>query len=311
MPPPQPWATLRILLDPPVEDPVGKADAADRLEELGAIVAGWPLVGGVETRDQTTVDAQASPGLWAYTVPEALEGLERQTRALADRLGLRVALQASTHHDDTWRDEWRKFYRPLVLGDGAVLLRPSWVDRRSGDPEREVVIDPGRAFGTGLHASTRLCLDHLCHLASAALRAPARILDLGCGSGILTLVAARLWPADIVAMDIDPEATATTRENLTANRLDDRVHVITGGLEDNMVSPHFDLIVANIRPAVLVPLARSLAHHRARDGVLVLGGILDDEADEVAAAYATADLPETARHSRDGWCMLQIGGRQA
>jgi ribosomal protein L11 methyltransferase len=94
------------------------------------------------------------------------------------------------------------------------------------------------------------------------------------------------------------------------NRLDDRVRVIAGKLEDAEVSEPFDLVVANIRPAVLVPMAPLLARHRARAGVLVLAGILDDEADDVAAAYAAVDLPETARHHRDGWCLLEIGGQQ-
>jgi ribosomal protein L11 methyltransferase len=286
-----------------------RAYAADLLEELGAIIAGWPMVGGVENRDQTTVDAPESPELWAYTVPEALEGVERRIRDLSRRLALEVSLHAQIHHGDAWHDAWRQFYPPIVLGANALLLRPSWVDRRPGDPDVEVVIDPGRAFGTGLHASTRLCLDYLCRLAAAKSGSPQRILDLGCGSGILSLVAARLWPATLVAMDTDPEATATTNENLAKNRLDDRVHVVTGSLQDAEPGQPFDLIVANIRPAVLVPMASQLARHRAPDGVLVLAGILDEEGDDVAAAYAKVGLPETARHHCDGWCLLQLGGQ--
>jgi len=308
---PPDWATLRIALDLPLLDREERAHAADLLEELGAIVAGWPQVGGVETRDQTTADVAESPELWAYTVPEALEGLERRIRGLSERLGLKVTMQPQIHHGDWWHDAWRQFYAPIVLGNGAILLRPSWVDRRHDDPEVEVVIDPGRAFGTGLHASTRLCLDHLCRLATEQPGQPKRILDLGCGSGILTLVAARLWPAALVAVDVDPEATATTRENLSENRLDDRVHVVTGRLENADLSPPFDLIVANIRPTVLLPMASLLARHLARDGVLVLAGILDDEGDDVAAAHAAVGLTETERQHCDGWCLLHLGGRHS
>lgn len=312
MPRPEPWATLRIRLDPPVCGAVEEADAADRLDELGAIIAGWPQVGGVETRDRTTSDAPTPPELWAYSVPDALAELEREAAALAGRFGLQVALETHVHEDEVWRDEWRTFHRPLVVGEGegALLLRPSWLPRRPGDPEREVVIDPGRAFGTGLHASTRLCLDHLCRIADPSSRPFARILDLGCGSGILTLVAARLWSAPIVAVDTDPEATATTRENLAKNGLAHRVQVVTGRLEEGVVTPPFDLIVANILPAELAPLAPILAHHRTPDGVLVLGGILDQEADDVAGAYESSGVRETARHRLDGWCLLQMGGQE-
>jgi ribosomal protein L11 methyltransferase len=306
---PPDWATLRIVLDPPLVDREKRAHAADLLDELGAIIAGWPLVGGVETRDPTTANAPESPELWAYTVPEALGSIERRIRGLCHRLGLEVTFHPQIHQGDSWRDAWRQFYAPIVLGNGALLLRPSWVARRPLDPEVEVVIDPGRAFGTGLHASTRLCLDHLCRLAVAQSDPPERILDVGCGSGILTLVAAQLWPAALVAMDTDPEATATTSENLAKNRLDHRVQVVTGRLEDAELSPPFDLVVANIRPTVLAPMAPLLARHRTRDGVLVLSGILDEEGDDVAAAYAAVGLPEAARHHRDGWCLLQLGGR--
>ena len=152
---------------------------------------------------------------------------------LLENFGLTGTTRAEVRDDEEWKDAWKAYYKPLTFGEHQLLLRPSWIDRQPGDPELEVVLDPGRAFGTGLHQTTQLCLHRLCALARTDT-SPTSVFDLGCGSGILSMAAARLFPSAtrMLAVDIDPEATATTIENLQLASLHDRIDVQTGVLKD-------------------------------------------------------------------------------
>lgn len=276
------WATIAVRLL--AEDP--SPDQIDRLDTLGIMIAAEAAVGGVERRDAGTLVGAATPEQWVYTTPPAVEGVQTKIAALARSLDLQIATAVENHDDDQWREAWKQFYPPQILGDGVLLLRPSWVERRPGDPEREVVLDPGRAFGTGLHESTRLCLDALCGMDLSA--PPQSVLDLGCGSGILVLAAARLFPsATLRAIDFDPEAVDTTRENAEDNALLDRVALSVGTIDDVPAEP-FELVIANIRPEVLIPAAPALRSRVAPGGQALLSGILVEEAAEVQAAYRAA-----------------------
>jgi ribosomal protein L11 methyltransferase len=308
MPPSQsaePWATLEIRLRGP-----GAGDwieAGERLEALASMLAEDERALGVETRDMSTLGQQTlHPELVVYTRPDALEGLGELTARLAEQLSLDLTLVPTVREDDDWRDTWKQFYAPILFGhpdQGALLLRPSWIERRPGDPALELVLDPGRAFGTGQHETTRLCVDAMVELAAAGRR-PTKIVDLGCGSGILALAAARLFPAAqrIVAVDNDPEATETTRENAEHNQLGERLEIFTGTALE--LGDDFDLILANIRPSVLIPIADQLARRLAPGGLVMLSGILGEEAEDVLAAYTALGLRLHLRRDLNEWCAL-------
>jgi ribosomal protein L11 methyltransferase len=316
------WATVRIRFDPRFE-PRGPertlerlADHADRLDELGALLALDPSVGGVETRDPTTYGHPERPELWVYTVPEAVEAIARRAAAIGGEMGLRLRLETSCRSDEDWRDAWKEFYRPIIVGKRSLLVRPSWIERRDGDPACELLLDPGRAFGTGLHATTRLCLERICALHETGARFSS-ILDLGCGSGILALAAARLHPQTdrVVAVDIDPEATATTAENAAQNALADRITVVTGGIEDVPAQATFDLVIANIRPEVLLPLSSHLGERLCGDACVTLSGILDGEADAVLERYEAAgyELDPRAgggRRTLESWTAFDLRSKR-
>jgi len=301
----EPWATLEIRLRSAGGD--DWIAAGERLEALAAMIAEDERALGVETRDMSTLGQQTlHPELVVYSRPDALEGLGELASRLAEDLSLDLALVPTVREDDDWRDTWKQFYAPIVFGGpdaGALLLRPSWLDRRPGDPALELVLDPGRAFGTGQHETTRLCVDAMIELAGAGRR-PRRIVDLGCGSGILALAAARLFPgADrVVAVDNDPEATETTRENAEHNQLAERLEIFTGTALE--LAADFDLILANIRPSVLIPIADQLARRLASGGLVVLSGILGEEAEAVLAAYAALGLRLDRRRDLNEWCAL-------
>ncbi len=298
----EPWATLEIRLRS-----AGTGDwneAGERLEALAAMIAEDDRALGVETRDMSTLgQTTLHPELIVYTRPDALEGLGEMASRLAEHLSLELVLVPTVREDDDWRDTWKQFYAPILFGDGALLLRPSWIERRPGDPTLELVLDPGRAFGTGQHETTRLCVDAMVELAAAGLH-PRRIVDLGCGSGILALAAVRLFPdaGRIVAVDNDPEATETTRENAEHNQLGERLEIFTGTALE--LGDSFDLILANIRPSVLIPIADQLAQRLAPAGLVVLSGILGEEAEAVLAAYTALGLQLHLRRDLNEWCAL-------
>jgi ribosomal protein L11 methyltransferase len=296
---------MRVRLRPRPRDLSALNEARDKLDAIGGLLADEAGVGGVETRDPTTLDGGHSDELWVYAAPNAVAELEQQARALAARFGLDVEIASTVEETDDWRDRWKEFYRPFVVGTSSLLVRPSWIRRRDGDPEREIVLDPGRAFGTGLHETTQLCLEQLVQQFEAG-QAFAQVLDLGCGSGILALAAARLFPsARVWAFDLDPEAAATTRENVAANRLEERVDVQCGDVGAG-AGRRFDLVVANIRADVLAGAAEQLAACCTR--TLVLGGILEEEADTVDRRYVSAGFSRAAQVDRAGWVALRYNG---
>jgi ribosomal protein L11 methyltransferase len=225
-------------------------------------------------------------------------------------------IEAADHVGDDWRDAWKRYYRPLRFSAGPVslLIRPSWIERAPDDPQRELILDPGRAFGTGLHESTRLCLRAMVELAAGSI-VPRRAIDLGCGSGILGLAAARLWPAllepgALCLADHDPEAVETARENAEANGMIEPLQFAIVNLDgarpppDLLAFGQVDLILANIRPLILIPSAAAIIALLAPGGTLVLSGILDEEGDAVLAAYPSLRLLERPRDA--DWCALVL-----
>lgn len=316
------WSTVRVAMPDVATDRDTLIEATDRIEGLAALLADDDHVGGVEVRDPSCITdgpdfvAVERPELIAYTTPAGREAVIELARELAQQLGLHVTIEAADHVGDDWRDAWKRYYRPLKFESGSIrlLIRPSWIERAPGDPERELVLDPGRAFGTGLHESTRLCLRAMVELAGQSF-APLRAIDLGCGSGILGLAAARLWPellepGALTLVDHDAESIATACENAEINGMAAPVQFLSVALDGAEPPPVLlelglaDLILANIRPAILIPCARAIVALLAPGGTLVLSGILDEEGDSVRAAYPDLELLD---RPRDGdWCALVL-----
>ncbi|MFV8753253.1 50S ribosomal protein L11 methyltransferase [Nannocystaceae bacterium ST9] len=310
------WATVRLVLRATGGEREQLLEAIDRLESVAMMLADHAAVGGVETRDPFTIAegpdfrAVEVPELIAYTIPAERAVVEAAALELASQFALDVEVESADHEGDDWRDAWKRYYRPLrfVADDGSrsLLVRPSWIARAADDPRAELVLDPGRAFGTGLHESTRLCLQALVELAGKL--EPRTLIDLGCGSGILGLAALQLFPTleHALLVDHDPESTETARENAELNSLGDRVEtreVLLGeGDTTRMLAGPHALVLANIRPSVLIPCAPAIVELLAPGGALVLSGILVEEGDEVRAAYPS--LIEVERRRENDWVAL-------
>lgn len=201
---------------------------------------------------------------------------------------------------DDWEQRWRSFHRPLVLSGGRLGVRPPWESPPAG-VDIDLVIDPGQAFGTGAHATTRLCLELMLELAGPA---SGSLLDLGCGSGVLAIAAARLGWGPVTAVDFDPLAVEATCENARVNgvSIDTARHDLR--TDPVLVAP---TVAANLLRPLLLTWASSLAAFRgARPERVIASGLLVGEADEIAAAFAAVGLSEADRRSSGDWAALLL-----
>jgi len=174
--------------------------------------------------------------------------------------------------EEDWRDAWKKFFHTTRL-TRQILVVPSWESCEPLATDIPIHLDPGQAFGTGAHASTQLVLETMQDLVDGGLLPPETVFDLGTGSGILAIAAAKYWPSTrIVATDIDPLSIKATRENADNNGVGDRIEVSTTDLAD--VTPRFPLVLANIQAHILRGLRDDLLKRLAPKGTLLLSGIL-------------------------------------
>ena len=201
--------------------------------------------------------------------------------------------------EDEWRDAWKRYFHIKRFGKRIVIV-PSWERESYVAQDGDVVLDldPGRAFGTGAHASTRLCLVELEELADVHGVRARRVLDVGTGSGILSVAAAKLWPECTgIAVDVDPIAVGCARENLDENGVGARF--VTDERRAGDLDESFDVVVANIQADVLLSLRDAIAARVAPGGALLLSGLLHDQALHVAGKYVEAGLSIVRTHQLD------------
>ncbi len=253
----------------------------------------------IEILDETTLmkPPPGKVGLVAYAGADDAAALARVRGALAGG-GVAAEVSSSESDEDEWRDRWKAYFKPRRVG--PFVLVPSWETYAPAPGDLVIDIDPGRAFGTGGHASTRLCLEAI----GRATRC-ASFLDVGCGSGVLAVACALRFPeARGLAVDVDPEALAVTVENATKNRVAGRVAVAAAPLPDD--GRAFDLVLANIQLEVIVALAPELGRRTAPGGRLVLSGLLVEQAAEAARALAAHGLAVAETHDDEGWRAVEM-----
>ena len=272
-------------------------DAAEGLTnfvwELGAL-------GVVE--EEPAGDAPRLRAFFAETADTAILATRVDAYVAAlDALGFRGGRpsRVAPIADEDWADAWRAHFAPFPLGRRLVIA-PPWETARV-DGREVLIIEPGRAFGTGQHGSTAGCL--LLLEAIAEHEAPPRALDLGTGSGILAIAAARLGVGAIDAVDSDPDAIASASANVERNGLTARVRCAVADAATLAAAP-FPLVMANLLAAAHRTLAARYAELVAPGGLLVLGGLLDGEADDVASVLARRGFTRVDARSVEGWSSL-------
>jgi ribosomal protein L11 methyltransferase len=210
-------------------------------------------------------------------------------------------------HEADWAEAWKTFFPVLRVGR-RLVIRPTWRDHDARRGDVVIALDPGMAFGTGLHPTTRLCLAALEPLAADGGLDGARVLDVGCGSGILAIASIRLGAASALGIDTDPIAIEATLANARRNRLGRRIEAREGSVPTG--ERPFDVVVANLIAGVLVPLAPSLNAELRTGGILVASGIFVDREAEVRTAFEAAGLEPTDRSVDGDWIALTCRRRR-
>jgi ribosomal protein L11 methyltransferase len=231
----------------------------------------------------------------AARVDAYLDGL----RALGLAAGARARIAPLA--DENWAAAWREHFRPVAIGR-ALLVAPPW-DVPAAGGRIVLAIEPGRAFGTGHHGTTAGCLELLEALVAA--EQPARALDLGTGSGILAIAAARLGVGHVLACDADPDAVSAAEANAARNGVGDRVRSVLADAATLETEP-VPLVLANLLAAAHVALAARYARIVAPGGALVLGGLLEAEGAPVAAALAPHGFRLETERRLEGWTSLAL-----
>ena len=204
--------------------------------------------------------------------------------------------------DEDWADNWKQYYKPIPIGD-TLLVLPKWEPEPEGNARRVLKLDPGLAFGTGGHATARMCLE----LLEGAAGAGKRVLDLGCGSGILGIGALVLGCEDCTGCDIDPKSPEAAADNASLNGIEpERYHMYTGDvLSDTRLRTKlgsgYDIVLANIVSDVIIPLASYARECMAPGGVFITSGIIEGRQDEVEAAIQAAGFAVKRHLNEDGW----------
>ena len=225
-----------------------------------------------------------------------LEALKRERTDLGTLL-----MTLENVQDADWENNWKQYYKPMEIGE-RLLVIPQWEEADPGD-RVPLYLDPGLTFGTGAHATTRLCLTAL----ESLVRGGERVLDLGCGSGILSVAALRLGAESALAVDIDDKCRTAAQENAGLNGIGpDRLEVLVGNiLTDETVAQRigggWDIVLANIVADVIIALAPRVRGLLREGGTFLCSGVIEGRAAEVESALSAAGLTLQDRREDNGW----------
>ncbi len=245
----------------------------------------------------------------AYLPARDRAGVERAVSAASDALGHLQAfglrpigeLRVSYVHEENWAKAWKSHFPVMRIGR-RVIVRPTWRRHRASPDEVVLALDPGMAFGTGLHPTTRLCLAALEQAADEGA-VTGRVLDVGSGSGILSVAAAKFGAARVLAVDVDPIAVEATAANARRNSVARRIDVRRGTVPSGEAP--FDLVLANLIASLLVELAGPLRSELATNGRLIASGIFRGRESDVLGAFEGAGMEVTRRWAEEDWVALE------
>jgi ribosomal protein L11 methyltransferase len=257
-----------------------------------------------------TIDPTRPATVRAYVPARDLGAAERAAARVGEALGhLRAfglrpigELRTRIVHEAAWADAWKTHFPVLRVGR-RLVIRPTWRRHRRGPGDVVLALDPGMAFGTGLHPTTRLCLAGIEGLADRGAVAGSRVLDVGCGSGILAIAALKLDAKMATGLDTDPIAVDATLANARRNGVARRLGARLGSLPSAEAA--FDVVLANLIAGVLVPLAPSLHDELRPGGWLLASGIFVDREVDVRVAFEAAGLAIVGRREEGEWVALE------
>ena len=271
----------------------------------------------IETAGGHTPDEGETAPLGGRTILKAylpLDAAFRERRSRIDigvRLVGHVASLSPLHErvldEEEWESSWKQHFQPLCLGKKTVIC-PTWRQCYVGESDIVIKLDPGMAFGTGHHPTTRMCLERL----EEEVRPGLRVLDVGCGSGILSIAAAKLGASSVFALDIDSVAVGLARRNVDENGVGQVVTVLLGGLpHPDVRAGSYDIAVANISAKVVSEMARELVSALAPDGHLIASGIIDENRTGVVQQLASAGAQVDCTMADGDWVAMVVSRRHS
>lgn len=302
------WLEVSLVVNGELAEAV--ADVLARFAYSGVM-----MEQGVKYNDEEDAGTPTGPiTVRAYLeMDDKIEETRQKLEESLYYLGMIQQLPAATYRqvaDQNWMEAWKQHYRPIIIGKRLVIV-PAWMD--SPDPQRVAIrIDPGMAFGTGTHPTTQLCLELMeSFFVGAKHAAPLQVIDMGCGSGILSIAAIRLGAKQALGVDIDAGSIENARENANANGVGEELILSVGSVEEikNGRFP-FDrapLVLANILAPVIVRLFEAgLADLIEQNGAIILSGILQEQEGRVLEAGQVNGLRMNDRRQMGDWVALTM-----
>lgn len=245
-----------------------------------------------------------------FYLPDNLQGIEsfneiksslEGQRELNNGIDLgRLAIETANVNEEDWSTSWKKYYHPTKIGKKLVVV-PCWEEYSLKQDEICVTLDPGMAFGTGTHETTRLCMQ----LLEDCIHANSTMLDIGTGSGILAITALLLGAKQAVGVDIDELSVKVAQENADLNHIGDKIELVCGDLVEK-INGKYDVICANIVADVIIRLSKDVTSFMHKDSVLLVSGIIEERSVEVLNALETVALKMQEQAVDNGWCAMKL-----
>lgn len=300
------WLELSVEAD--VEAVEAVSEILGRVAPGGTSVE--PAFELVEEGLGARIDPTRPSTVRAYLPARDPVAAERSAAEAAEALGHLQAfglrpigeLRTRLVHEAGWAEAWKAHF-PVMRVGRRLVIKPTWRRHRAASDDVVLALDPGMAFGTGLHPTTRLCLAAVDALADRGLLDGARVLDVGCGSGILAIAAAKLGAASVLGVDTDPIAVEATEANAARNGLASRIRARAGSLPSG--DAPYDIVLANLIASVLVALGPLLSDELRPGGVLLASGIFEDREAEVGDALQAAGFVVAERTWEGDWVALE------
>lgn len=209
-----------------------------------------------------------------------------------------LSMKVSNVKEEDWANNWKKYYKPFKVSE-RIVIKPSWEEYTVKGDEIVLEMDPGMAFGTGIHETTALCIDAL----DRFIEPGARVVDIGCGTGVLAVSSILLGAEKATAVDLDSNAVAITAENAKRNQVDDKLEVFHGNLLDK-VEGRFDIAVANIIADVIIELTLTIDNFLKPNGLFIASGIILDRLQDVLDAMEASGLEVVEKNTRGEWAVV-------
>lgn len=301
------WTEVKISVDSKNVDKAG--DIASMVVPYGIYIEdyselekeAWEIA-HIDLIDEDLLQKDRSKAIvHVYIAPQ--ENPQEAVAFLRERYaaeGINSEIVLSECRNEDWENNWKQYFHPIPVGE-KLLIRPTWEDDYEAGDRKVLNIEPGLAFGTGTHETTRLCLETL----EKHIEEGTTVLDIGCGSGILSIAALLLGAKQVTGVDIDALAVKTAQENGEANGFGEPEYKILQGNLTDKVDGKFDVVVANIVADVIIMFCKDVAKYMKDNAVFITSGIIDTREQDVIDAFGKYGFDITARHTEGGWVCFE------